>query len=170
MHVGLKVAALAMIATAGAATGQQPGSAGQRPLVPLFACLAQQADTVRLSCLETEARRLQAAERSRDVVVMDRQQATILRQAAAVDRGGQSGRRAVRPPFTLIDTALTAANMSGGKWVFETRNDGVWTQADVAELGRTPRAGDRWRVRRGAVGGFLANIGDGPAIRVRRLR
>lgn len=142
-------------------------AADRRPLSSLFACLDQQDVSMRASCLEAEARLLQAAERSRDVVVMDRAQEAELRQRARLPMKTAKEERAA---FVPVDTTLTDAQLVGGKWLFTTQGNGDWIQAEAIELGRTPRAGDRFRVRRGAIGGFLANIGVGPAVRVRSVQ
>ncbi len=98
---------------------------------------------------------------------MDRGQVEALHQQAAKRPEAEKNERA---PFTPVDTPLTGAHLAGGRWLFTTETSGVWIQAEAAELGRTPRIGDRFRVRRGVIGGYLANIGTGPAIRVRSVQ
>ncbi len=148
-------------------SGASSAAAERRPLAGLFACLKQSDAGRRASCLEVEAQRLQAAEGSRDIVVMDRAQAAELRKSA---RGHANPAKQERTAFVPIDTTLTGAQLVGAKWLFKTQGNGDWIQAEVGELGRMPRTGDRFRVRRGTIGGFLANIGTGPAVRVRSVQ
>lgn len=142
-------------------------AAERRPLDGLYACLDRADAADRAACLEGEARRLREAERRREVVVLDRAQERNLRQRTAASPAPS---KEERPAFVPIDTTLTGVQSVGGKWLFTTQASGDWIQAEAVELGRTPRVGDRFRVRRGMIGGFLANIGTGPAIRVRSLQ
>lgn len=141
--------------------------ADQSPLKGLFGCLDLADADKRASCLEGEARRLQDGERRRDVVVMDRGEVEAFHQQTAKRPAAEKKERAA---FTPVDAPLTGAQVIGGRWLFTTEKSGVWIQAEASELGRTPRAGDRFRVRRGVIGGYLANIGTGPAIRVRSVQ
>ena len=141
--------------------------AERSPLGGLFACLDKSDAAGRALCLETEARQLRDAERSREVVVMDRAQVTELRRR--VEKRPAMPKEE-RQAFVPVDAPLTGVQLVGGRWLFTTATNGDWIQAEMTDLGRTPRTGDRFRVRRGVIGGFLANVGTGPAIRVRSVQ
>lgn len=147
--------------------GPQSKAEDRTPLTGLFGCLEKLDLEKRAECLESEARRLQAAERSQSVVIMNRAQVAALRSKNASQKGLKNEDRS---PFVSIDTRLTGVRQAGGKWLFATDGHGSWVQAESVELPRNPRVGDRFRVRRGAIGSFLANINDGMAIRVNRAR
>lgn len=150
-----------------ALSGVLPATATPRrgELEPLFACLPVAGDAARLACLDHETRMLER--RSRDT--SDRASSGTTHEAEIATR--PSARTRSKPlAFQPIDDVLVEATLFAGRWLFATKNSGIWQQAENGELGRTPRVGDRLRVRRGALGSFLANIGDGPAVRVRPSR
>lgn len=160
----LVMVALAMVA---APAGAQQGGPS---LAPLFACLDRNDGATRAACLEAEAQRLRQATGRRDVVVMDKAQAVELhRMAERAPDVAEKPARAKRPAFAAFEDRITAATPGNGGWMLRTATHGDWVQADSTDLGRSPRAGDMIRVRRGAIGGYLANIADGPAVRVRPL-
>lgn len=152
---------LATLALAGSPAGA--AAASDSELRPLFACLTLADTAARLACFDRETRLLE-----------NRQPASSDRDDPAGGSEQPAERRAARPAatrtFQPIDDVLVEVTLFSGRWLFATKNNGIWQQAVDLELGRTPRVGDRLRVRRGALGSFLANVGDGPAVRVRRLR
>ncbi|TCP36723.1 hypothetical protein [Sphingomonas sp. BK235] len=157
-----KILAAAVFVTCGLAI-TPARAADDDELRGLFACLPLTADAARLACLDRETRALQ----QRDVADRARPRGDAPRSRdTRAERAARSEEEAFRP----VDDVLVEATLFAGRWLFATKANGVWQQATPVELGRSPRVGDRLRVRRGALGSYLANVGDGPAIRVRRLR
>ena len=56
---------------------------------------------------------------------------------------------------------------SGGKWLFVLEDGARWSQTEPARL-RSPKVGDTIRIRKAALGSYLANINGRTAIRVKR--
>lgn len=138
-------------------------------LGPLFACLDQTAEPTRLACLDREARKLRQTGRDRGVLVLDREAAGAIKASTKriEEAARQKQMREMASSFTPIDAHLAAATQRHGLWVFEVEGHGLWVQTTSGDLGRDPQSGDRIRVRRGPLGGFLLNVRTGPAIRVK---
>jgi hypothetical protein len=68
-----------------------------------------------------------------------------------------------------IEAKLTDARQTqDGKWLLVLEDGARWAQTDTANI-RTPKPGDVIRIRKAALGSYMANINGRPAIRVRRL-
>lgn len=141
-------------------------------MATLSRCLDIATATERLTCLDGTTRAIEAALRSGDLLVFDRQQATQARReafgtsAAPID--------ILQPPqladrIDSIETTLTRASQAGdGRWTFTLEDDSVWTQIDTDRVRIVDRAGETVRVRRGALGSYLLVVGRSGAVRVRR--
>lgn len=168
-HAALAVAGL--LATAVPASAQPAGQAA--PLRALEACRSIPTDSARLACYDRVAAELTAAERSGEVVVVDREQVRAARRQAfgfnlpSLDLFGRRG-----DTVEAVDRAalvVAAAYQDGdGKWVLRTEDGQVWRQTDTERLGRSPRAGSKAEVRRATMGSYLMNLDGQRAIRVRR--
>ena len=70
-----------------------------------------------------------------------------------------------------IETTIRGASQTPyRKWLLTLQDGAQWEQIDGRELSITPRAGHSIKIRRGAVGSYLANVQNKTAIRVRRVR
>jgi hypothetical protein len=167
--------------------------AADKPVAPppavvqkLLECRAITDTAQRLACLDAGVTALADAVEKRDVVVADR---------AAVTKARRSLFGIALPSFNLfgngkddadskdskdqtdelgalkeIEATLKAARPGAGRnWRFVLDDDSVWVQTDGRQIPRDPRAGMQIRIRRAAVGTFLANIDGQIAVRVRRL-
>jgi hypothetical protein len=131
------------------------------------------ADAARLACYDRVASELSAAERSGEVVVVNREQVRAARRQAfgfnlpSLDMFSPRG-----DPAEAVDRAalvLARAYQDGaGKWVLQTQEGQVWRQMDTERLGRAPQAKSKVEIRRAAMGSYLMNIDGQRAIRVRR--
>jgi hypothetical protein len=167
------LAILPIVFSAGASAQDAP----DRPAIlsKLFDCGAITAESERLSCYDRQVAALKEAEQKRDVVVVDRAEIRRTRRSLfgltlpRLKLFGGDDSDADQPEFSTVETTLTDARQSGGRWVFTLADGALWTQADSTELARTPRAGQAIRIRKGAMGSYLANIDKQVAIRVRRI-
>lgn len=129
--------------------------------------------TQRLACFDAAAARLEQAEKSGDVVVVDRAQVREARKSAfgfsfegfkLFDRGEKA-----EPALERVELVLERASQGrDGKWVFHTADGQVWRQVDREPLNRTPKKGARLEVRTAALGSFFMNVDGQRALRVRR--
>lgn len=141
-------------------------------LQKLINCRAIPSDAERLACYETQTAKIDDAEANRDLVVIDRDQATKSRK--------ESFGLPARPLIVGAAPALgegvtdvtskirTAKQLNSKRWLFVLEDGARWYQAELKSL-RDPKPGQSIRIRKASLGGFLANIDGQPATRVRRL-
>lgn len=166
------IAALAL-----AAPGATAAQSNERPelLSRLVDCRRLSADAERLSCYDARVSALDEAERKREVVVVDRAQVREARRSLfglalpKIRLFGDREGAPEEPEFSQIETTLKSAQQLGGRWQFTLADEARWIQTDGEELARTPKPGQTIRIRRGALGSFLANVERQPAIRVKRV-
>jgi hypothetical protein len=167
----VRIALLAAGLAAAAPVWAQPPADGSALVRALSACRTMTDSAARLACYDAAAGRLEAAERSGEVVVVDREQARAARRQAFgfnlpslnIFNRGESEAELDRISLTLD----SASPISDG-WLFRTREGQVWRQTDGRRLSADPRRGDKLEVRRAAMGGYFMNVGGQRAIRVRR--
>ena len=166
LFAGLVVASLA-----GPAVAQEDRRA---PILDqLAACRAMTDPAQRLACYDTAAAALDSAERSGDVVVLDRTQVQEARRglfgfsvpSLSMFGGAREGEEEEVDNVSYV--VRSAREVRDGEWLFVMEDGSVWRQIDGRMWGR-PRAGQPAVVRRASLGSFLMNVGEAPAIRVRR--
>jgi hypothetical protein len=128
----------------------------------------------RLACYDREVTALEVAERRSDIRVVDRQQVRRTRRSlfglTLPDLnifGGDNDETAVREITGTISGVSTDAY---GKHTFTLEDGARWRQLDSRQLNIDPRPGQPIRIRRGAIGSFLANVNNQIAIRVQRVQ
>lgn len=171
--------AASVAATAMPAAAQQtvavPASERPAALTRLIDCRSVQGEAERLACYDREVAAFQTAEQNNELVVMDRQQVRRTRRTLfgltlpdlnifGDDNPDQDG-------VSVLETTLRAASEDpNGKWILVLEDGARWRQIDSRTLPREPRGGHPIRIRRAAMGSYLANIDGQIAIRVRRER
>jgi hypothetical protein len=176
---------VALIAFGTTAQAQDDEERRTVPLVQqLYECRAITDPAARLACFDRQVAALAAAEESREVRIVDREAVREARRGLFGFSLGNIGNlfgggnddeeeeaRADNDVVTQIDSTLTSvARGENGRLVLALENGQRWIQTDTGRGGRTPRAGEPVVIRRGALGSFIANIGDRPGIRVMRQR
>ncbi|HEY9219426.1 MAG TPA: hypothetical protein VIO94_15365, partial [Phenylobacterium sp.] len=118
--------------------------------------------------------RLVEAEKTGDVVVVSRAQATAARRQAfgfslpslsIFDRGA-------RPEDVdrISTVAKSAYQNAAGKWVVVLEDGAVWEQIDSERVPRKPRSGSKVEIRKAALGSFFMNLDGQRAVRARRAK
>ena len=165
--------ALAIIATASGAAAQN-GSPRAEVLDRLASCRAITDGAQRLACYDAAATALDEAERAGQVVVLDREQVQETRRGlfgfelpsmAMFNRNGQAAAEDEIDNVSFV--VRSAREVRDNEWVFTMEDGSLWRQIDGRMWGR-PRAGQTAVVRRAALGSYMMNVGDAPAVRVRR--
>ena len=174
----MRVCVAAVLASCSAgAFAQAPKVATERPalLRNLAQCRSITGAEPRLACFDRTAAAIDEAERSKDLVVVDREQLRKTRRTLfgltlpnlsvfGDDSPDQEG-------IERIDTTIAKVTQNGlGKWLFTLPDGATWEQIDSRNLSIDPRAGQNIKIRKAAMGSYLANVKDQIAIRVRRLR
>jgi hypothetical protein len=133
-------------------------------------------DAERLACYDRQVAALDAAEASREIAVVDRQQIRRTRRSlfgltlpdlgvfGGDDDEGEEGAGVNEINSTVQSTGIG----SDGRTVFRLADNSVWVQTD----GRSgyARSGEPIRIRRAALGSFIANVNNRVGIRVVRQR
>ena len=160
-----------MVLSATGALAQSPERADV--LESLAACRTQSDPAQRLACYDAAAAALDEAERAGDVVVLDREQMLETRRGLfgfampSLDIFNRGDGDLVEEIDNVSYVVRTAREFRDDEWVFTMEDGSVWRQIDGRMWGR-PRAGQTAVVRSAALGSFMMNVGDAPAIRVRR--
>ena len=177
MRLGILViglwAGISLFATdAVAADKDQKKPARADVLQKLIDCRAIPNDAERLACYETQTAKIDNAEAKRDLVIIDREQATKARK----DGFGLPSRPLIvgAPPalgegVTDVTAKIrTAKQLNSKRWLLVLEDGARWYQAESKTI-RDPKPGQSVRIRKASLGGFLANIDGQIAIRVRRI-
>lgn len=156
-------------------TTAAPAQEGERAerLIELTRCREVTRDADRLLCFDRAVAALEAAERTGEVVVLDRAQ---VRETNRQLFGFQitnpfAGRTDVspEPQIEAIETTLLSASPSGeGKWLFRLADGSEWRQIDSGAVRFRNREGEPVRVRRASLGSYMLTISSSRAVRVRR--
>ena len=168
---------LALLAVAAMATpaGAQTKKPAQPPaaLSRVLACQAIRDGTQRLACYDRQVAAMSHAQATGDLVAMDRQEVRRTKRSLfgiALPDLGVFGDNSIGENVSSLETTIkTARQNADGKWTFELAEGGRWAQIDSREFIVDPRAGHPIRIRRAAMGSYLANVNKQIAIRVRRV-
>lgn len=167
------VLALALQSAAAAATGSAQAQPPPAAVQQMFDCRREQNAELRLACFDRAVAVLEQAQRSGEVV-------TVNRQAIRETRRSLFGLTLPKLPFLggdddderaaeLTTTIRSAREAPSGKWIFELAEGGRWEQTDSREFVVDPAPGQPIRIRRAAMGSYLANVNKQIAVRVRRI-
>ena len=171
----VQFALLALVLAAPAAAQEQQTQERPQALTRVLDCRALQSAEERLACYDREVAALQQAEETQQLVVMDRQQVRQTRRTlfglALPNLGLFGDDTPDQEGVSEIQSTLrNAVQNPYGKWILTLEDGARWIQLDSREFGREPRAGHPIRIRRAAMGSYMANIDNQIAIRVRRER
>lgn len=172
------IAALAALAVVAApAFAQQSGDGERRSqvLTRVVDCRKVADSQERLACYDREVAAMETAAARKDVVVVDREQLRKTRRSLfgltlpnlsvfGDDSKDEQG-------VTQIDSTIRRVSQTPyGKWVFTLEDGAQWEQTDSRNLPITPKVGHNIKIRKAALGSYLANVKDQVAIRVKRMR
>lgn len=152
-----------------------PPTEKPRAYEELIACRALTDSSARLDCYDAAVSRFSKLYDNGEIAVADGETAAAARKSAfglpaptpVLTPQKDSG---TRDQEDIVESSLQSLRQAkDGKWIFVLATGAVWTQTDLQSI-RTPKVGDPIRIRRGALGSFLATVKDRPAIRMKRLR
>jgi hypothetical protein len=182
MNRGTIVASLLLLF--GACGAQAQTAASSRVLEPFARCRAIAAAQERLACFDAAARGLESAVQSKEITIVDRQEVRKARRSLfgftlpriglfdGVDREERDGsdKVAEREEIKEIETTIASArSVANGRVEFHVADgDAVWTTTDPMAF--PPKAGDKVRIRRGALGNYFIAVAGQRSVRGMRLR
>ena len=159
-------------------------SAAPKPRAPelqaIVDCRAITDRDSRLACYDAAADKLDRAEASGQVVVVNREQVRSVRkdvfglQLPSLDifsAVGRKGPAAASEDIGRLDGVVKSAwRGDGGHWMFELETGAVWRQTDDFQFANDPHAGSKVEIRKGSLGSFFMKVDRQPSIKVHRDR
>ena len=174
---------LVLVVGVGAAVGAKPGEKTRAAVLQaIIDCRAMKDSDKRLACYDDASNKLDEAEASGQVVVMDREHARQVRRDIfglqlpslslfeTRDSSPGTKRAASDDVDRVTDTIKRAWAQPDRKLVLELAGGAVWRQIDAVELDEAPRPGTEVEIKRAALGSFMLKVKGQPAFRAHRDR
>lgn len=153
-----------------AETPQPPPAA----LTRVVACSSVTDPSERLSCYDREVKSMSEAQQKGDLIAMDRQQVRKTKRSLfglALPDLGVFGDSGSDDGDSAIETTIKSVSETPDrKWIFTVAEGSRWVQLDTRNFVVDPAPGQPIRIRRAAMGSYLANVNKQVAIRVRRIQ
>jgi hypothetical protein len=175
LRAALGVALVAGLATAATAQQRQrPGEERPAVLSRVVQCRTIAIEAERLACYDREVATLDQAQASGELLAMDRAQVRSTRRSlfgmTVPNLGIFGDDNEDDEAASRIETTIRSATTDPfGKWIITLEDGARWIQIDTMNLGARPRPGQPIRIRRAAMGSYLANVNNQTAIRMRRI-
>lgn len=160
------------VAQASALAAQPAASQPPAAIGRVVACSSLTDPEQRLACFDREVAAMNQAQRSGDLVAMDRAQVRKTRRSLfglSLPDLGIFGDDTEDGPSEIMTTIKAVGQDLKGGWVLTLAEGGRWVQIDQRQLVIDPAPGQKVRVRRAALGSYLMNIDGQTAIRVKRV-
>lgn len=144
------------------------------PLIEALArCPAIAVDAERLACFDAAAARLVAAERSRELVIVSKDEVKKTRRSLfglAIDENDVfAGRDAPADRIDRLETTIVAAAPIGyGRWSLVLAEGGRWRTTDAWD-NANPKAGMAVLIKHGALGSYLLTAKGVRPVKVMRI-
>lgn len=136
-------------------------------------CRAVSDPTARLACYDEAVSKLDQAESTGQVVVLDREAATKVKRQAfgfsipSINLFSKGEKE--EEVDKLADTLKSARQRADKRWVFTLSDGAVWRQIDTSEFVSDPKEGDSVEIKRAALGAYTLKVnGKQPAVKVHR--
>ncbi|MEA3060699.1 MAG: hypothetical protein QOJ94_480 [Sphingomonadales bacterium] len=173
------VAAAAMVVAGGAgalAKPSRPDTTRQRPeaFEALVRCRSVADEKQRLACYDGAAAALEQAADRHDLVVIDRKQVRETKRTlfglelprlSIFGGGNDDAADEVKEVEGVVQSAFQDGN---GRWVVTLADGATWAQIDNQPIAVRPKAGQKVKIHRGAIGSYIMNINGQPGVKARR--
>lgn len=168
--------ALAVLCAAQGAGAQPTDRAGNRVLQSFTQCRAIASAEERLACFDRAAAALEQAVQAKEVRILDKEDVQRTRrslfgfQLPRVGLFNEGDEEAKKTEFTEINTTIASARqLQNGRVEIRLsgEDDAVWQTTEAMTF--PPKAGDKIRIRKGAIGSYFINVG-GRSVRGMRVR
>jgi hypothetical protein len=168
------LAICALLATALAA-GDDPKAklARPKPFDDVVACKEINDAQSRLACYDEKVETLAQAEKSKEIVVTDKQGVREAKRGLfgfSLPKIGIFGGDDGDDEIAEIEAVAQSASINGDdKWFIILEDGAKWQQIDNKSINRKPKAGLKIHIRKAALGSYFVNIDGAPAIRMKRV-
>jgi hypothetical protein len=176
-------ATAALLIAAPALAADKPKNAPPAVVQKLLDCRALTDGAARLACLDAGVAALAGAVEKRDVLVADREEVKKARRGlfglslpsfnlfgTDKDDVAEGEKKDERGALSEIEATITAARPSRtAGWRFVLDDGSTWLQTDSLSFRHDPKPGMKIRIRRAAMGSYLANVDGQIAVRVKRI-
>ncbi|WP_310476379.1 hypothetical protein [Sandarakinorhabdus sp.] len=183
MRITATAALSALMIAAPVLAADKPKNAPPAVVQKLLDCRALTDAAARLACLDAGVSALASAVESRDVLVADKEEVKKARRGlfglalptfnlfgADKDEVAEGEKKDERGALTEIEAIITAARPSRtAGWRFVLDDGSTWLQTDSLGFRHDPKPGMKIRIRRAAMGSYLANVEGQTAVRVKRI-
>ncbi|OYQ26011.1 hypothetical protein CHU93_12440 [Sandarakinorhabdus cyanobacteriorum] len=172
-----------LLMAAGAATAadkpQKPPKAPPAVVQKLLDCRSIADAGQRLACFDAGVAALASGVEKREVLVADKEDVKQAKRSLfglalpsfnLFGKGDDDEKSDERGALTEIEAVISAARQARpGFWSFTLDDGSTWVMTEAKSMRHDPRAGMKVRIRRAAMGSYLANVDGQIAIRVRRV-
>lgn len=139
----------------------------------LIDCRAITENTQRLACYDAATRALDEAEKTKDLVVVDRKEIRETKRSlfgfALPKIGLFSGDRDDdKDEIKEVASTVESTRQAGGNWSIRLANDGGTWEA-ISGLSYPPRVGDKVKISKASMGSYLGQVGLSRGVRFRRV-
>lgn len=142
----------------------------------VVACRTIAARDERLACFDREVAAFDTAEKTRQIVVVDREQVRAAKRSLfglRLPDLGLFGDKTEKPGDDELDTLVapiaTFSRTGSGEALFTLKDGASWVQTDDRELAGAVRPGTEVTIKRGVLGSYFATIKGRPGFKVRRV-
>ena len=161
-----------LVAPLVAKAAEPPKSGTPAVLKALFDCRAITTDAERLACYDAAVGQVNKAEKTGEVIIVDRQEARAARrQAFGLDLSALSilDRSEEKTEVDRVIGEVVSARRGGdGRWTVVLADGAVWKQVDDQSLSKDPKKGSKVEIRKASIGSYFMNVDGQRAMRARR--
>lgn len=169
----ISIGAAAMLA-AGAAAVAKPAKPQARPeaFEALVRCRSIADDKARLACFDGASQKLEQAANERQLVVVDRKQIQDTKRnlfGLDIPDLNPFGSAPDEEEVKSIEGVVRSAMQDGdGRWVIVLQEGGTWAQTDNNPLAVRPKAGQKVKIVKAAMGSYMMRVNGQPGVRAKR--
>lgn len=143
----------------------------------LLDCRSITAGTERLACFDAQVATIDSAIGKKELVIADQAQLRKARRSLfgltlprlSLFGGSDDDDKQQEAEFAELETTIVSARKRPDRnWMFVLEDGARWVQIDGRNIPSDPKPGQPIRIRRAAMGSYLANVNKQIAVRVRR--
>lgn len=176
LRIVLRTLTLTLLSTAAgaAAAAEAPPAIFQK----LLDCRAISASAERLACFDAQVATIDGAVGRKELVIADQAQLRKARRSlfgltlprlSLFGGGDDNDNKQEEAEFAELESTIASTRKRPDRnWVFVLEDGAKWVQTDTRTIPSDPKPGQPIRIRRAAMGSFLANVNKQIAVRVRR--